>query len=805
MKRTAVLLASAAALVGSPAFAQAGQIVPTETPGATRPDQPAEADQGVGANAQAQAAAQDSGQLEDIVVTAQKREQRLRDVPVAVTALTADTLIARGINDVAAVTRAVPSLTVTQTDVATSNSINIRGIGTNAFSIGVEPAVAVVLDDVALLQQAQAFSGLSDIARIEVLRGPQGTLFGKGASAGVVNIASQAPSSKLEAGVATQLTTDQEFRLDGSISGPVTDWLGVRANFFVVDRDGYINNRAGGDRLGGEKSNGVRIRVDIDPTSRLNIALIASTSRNVTEPVRTFRYIQSANTRIFAVQPYFAGNLLAPGLVGIVPGTGNYETRVNVRPKSDSEQSLYIGRATLDLGFANLISVTGYQTWDLATREDTDLTDLASIAGNAGGVSQISDYNARQFSQELRLVSSGGGPFSYVGGLYYANGHTDRSFQRFAFGPGAQQWTGRAGTESYAAFGQATLNITGTTHVDGGIRFNRETIDVRFTDLRSSATAATCGTGCAGDSSDDQITYKAALRQDLNRSTMVYASYATGYKGQGYDVSSGFTPTRASTPIRPEHSKAYEVGLKGQFFDNHVQLNLAGFWTDYKDFQTQTAANVGGVLTFLLANAPRLRSRGIEGDVSIRPFRALRLDGGASYTDARIQEFSTATCYPGEPFVVGTVATTPGVCVGATTSTGVQNLAGARLANAPKFKYTVSGTYDVTLPSLPFDGFVQADWSYQSSVNFDIGGNPLTFQRGYGVLNGSIGLKADDGRGYQISLFANNLLDKHYATQITAASGSNTDAGVTNTGLATAQFLSRDSRRYFGIRARVRY
>ena len=807
MRLGSVLMTTVATLATfSPAFAQSGSIIPADQSATATPaGQPREADQGLAANAQAQAIADDQGGLGDIIVTAQKREQRLRDVPVAVTALTAETLIARGINDVVAVTRAVPSLTVTQTDSPISNSINIRGIGTSALSTGVEPAVAVILDDVALLQQAQAFSGLSDIARIEVLRGPQGTLFGKGASAGVVSITSQAASSKVEAAIATQVTSDGEFRLDGSVSGPVNSWLGVRANFFNIDRDGYIRNLAGGEKRGGDKSVGARIRLDLDPTSALNVALIASTSRNITTPSRTFRYIQSPAVRIFAVPPFFSGDLLSRGLVGITPSDENYSTRINQSPKNDSRQSLYIARATLDLGFANVISVSGYQDWRLKTLEDVDSTDLPTIANFVGGVSQASTFHARQFSQEVRLVSSGGGPFSYVAGLYYANGKTDRAFQRFAFGPGAQSWNSLAGTRSYAAFGQATFDVTPSTHIDGGVRFNREKINVRFTDVRASATAATCGLTCTGNSSDDQITYKIALRQDVTRDVMTYASFATGYKGQGYDVSSGFVPSRAANPVRPEHSKAYEVGLKSQFLDNKVQLNLAGFWTDYKDFQTQTAAVVGGVPTFNLANAPRLRSRGIEAELSMRPVRALRIDLGGSYTDAKIQEFATASCYPGQPYLVGTTATTTGVCVGPTPATGVQNLAGARLANAPKFKYTVSGTYDVDLPSLPFDGFVQADWSHQSAVNFDVSQNPLSVQRAYGVLNGSIGVKADDERSYQISLFVNNLLDKHYATAITPASGSTSDAGVGNTNIALLQFLPRDSRRYYGLRARLRY
>ncbi|WP_347304228.1 TonB-dependent receptor [Croceibacterium sp. TMG7-5b_MA50] len=783
-------------VVSTPAMAQVGTVLPAPPVPPSDLDTPAEADLGTQDNAQQ---ADDVG-LGEIVVTAQKREQRLRDVPVAVTALTAEALVNRGISDVASVTRAVPSLTLTQGQNPVNNSINIRGIGTSAFSTGVEPAVAVILDDVALLQQAQAFSGLADIARLEVLRGPQGTLFGKGASAGVVNIATQAPGSELTVSIGGQWS-QEDYRVETAMGGPVNDWLGVRANGFYVNRDGYLTNLSDNSKQGNEEAYGARLRADITPTDRLNVSLTASYSRNKNDITRTFRYV-APNLRIFAVQPFFPGNLVAPGIVGVTPGPENRNVRLNADSLSDSRQQMYTGRITLDLGFANLISVTGYQDWKLDVQEDVDMTDLPSIGNNPGGVTQPSQFHARQFSQELRLVSQTSGPLSYVLGLYYSDGDTDRAFRRFAFGPGAQFWDSRAGTESYAAFGQATFDVTPTTHIDGGIRFNREIIDVEFTDRRANATAASCGTTCTGRASDNQVTYKIALRQDVTDDVMAYASYATGYKGQGFDVTSGFNPARANNPVKPETSKAYEIGLKGQFFDNWVQMNLAGFWTDYDNFQTQVANFVGGVPTFNLANAPRLRSRGIEGDISVRPFRPLRIDASASYVDAKIREFGNAGCYPGQPFVVGSTPTEPGVCVGATPATGTQDLAGARLANSPKFKYTIAGTYTVELPALPFDGFLQADWTHQSSVNFDIGGNPRALQEGYGVLNGSVGIESDQ---FRLSFFVNNLLDKAYVTSIGAAAGSTTDAGVNNTNLGLIQFVPRDARRYVGVRARLNY
>jgi iron complex outermembrane receptor protein len=222
-----------------------------------------------GSNTSTPAAEADSAALGDIVVTAQRREQNLQDIPVAVTAITADQLEARGVANVTDVVRVSPSLTITENTNATGSSINLRGIGTFSFSIGIEPSVAIVVDDVALLQQAQAFSGLTDIARLEVLRGPQGTLFGKNAAAGVINIVTQGPTSTLTGSVGAVATTDDQYRVEGMISGPLADNVGFRLNAFYDDRDGYIRNLNTGNKLNGERSYGVRGRTGWSaPSSR---------------------------------------------------------------------------------------------------------------------------------------------------------------------------------------------------------------------------------------------------------------------------------------------------------------------------------------------------------------------------------------------------------------------------------------------------------------------------------------------------------------------------------------------------------
>ncbi len=790
MKVRFVLLASAAIGLATPALAQTGSLSPAApTPDGTTATPQAPAGLQQGSNTSAPAAEADSAALGDIVVTAQRREQNLQDIPVAVTAITADQLEARGVANVTDVVRVSPSLTITENTNATGSSINLRGIGTFSFSIGIEPSVAIVVDDVALLQQAQAFSGLTDIARLEVLRGPQGTLFGKNAAAGVINIVTQGPTSTLTGSVGAVATTDDQYRVEGMISGPLADNVGFRLNAFYDDRDGYIRNLNTGNKLNGERSYGVRGRLDLDPLSTLNVALTGSYSNTRSNGlVRTFQSF-NPGANIF-------GATVSDSVQGTDLGKDNYLIRLDTEPLNISKQAMFTGRATLDLGSANLISITAYQDWRFRFVEDFDQLGTPTLSNPAvatsprvpNGSVATASFHARNFTQELRLVSSGNRRLDYLFALFYANGDTDRDYAR---GPNtATTWRAAATTETFAAFTQLTYDITDTTHVDAGLRFNHEQITGSFLNTTVGAATpannSTCLTQCEGRSSDDEVTYKVALRQDLTNAIMLYGSYATGYKGQGFDISTGFTPARAANPVRPETSNAYEIGLKSRILDNRVQLNVTGFWTDFKDFQAQAQVTLAdGTIVPQLSNVGALRSRGFEAELSAKPTRLLRIDASAAYTDAKIRDFANAPCYTGQTVAQGCARIN---------NANVQDLSGDRLANAPKFKYNIAATQDVELPSLPFDAFLTAEFAHQSKVSFDLLGSPVSTQRAYGVVNGSIGIKGRDDADFRVALFVNNLFDENYATSVQYAGNSNAQSVV--------QLLPRNSRRYAGIRMR---
>ncbi|GGB22934.1 TonB-dependent receptor [Sphingomonas metalli] len=782
MRHHLTLLTGVAMLaIAHPALAQEGGVSASQTPpgsGAANPlAQPGDQQ---GSNS----STGDSGALEDIVVTAQKREQNLQDVPVAVTAITADTLVNRNVTTVTDLPRLAPSLTVTQGAVPTNNSINLRGIGTVAFSTAIEPSVAVIVDDVALLQQAQAFSGLSDIARIEVLRGPQGTLFGKNASAGALNIVSQGPAPTLTGAVTGLATTDEEYRVDAVLSGPLTDGIGFRINGFYGDREGFIRNLYDGRKLNNDRSYGVRGRLTLDPTPGLTIDLIGGHSVSESRgTARTFRNAP-ANAAVF-------GASLAQTLPGITPGRDNFNTAFNGPLFNKSRQTNGSARVTVDLGIANLIAITSYQDWRFRFIEDFDYI-VGPVLGLPNGITAQSGFHARQFAQELRVASKGRGPLSYVFGLYYSDGKTDRFFDRGPSGPVVAAWTSDNGTKTYAAFAQGTFDIGRATHFDAGIRANHEDISVNFLNRAIPAVRpannATCLTQCSGTGADSVVTGKLALRQDLGERVMAYVSYSTGYKGQGFDISTGFTPLRAARPVRPETSDAYELGLKSRFLDNRVQLNVAAFWTDYNDFQAQSGVLLpDNTIQLTLNNVGKVRTRGVEVELQARPVEAFRIDGGLSFTDAKVREFQNAQCYTGQTAAQGCLPVTG-------SATGFQDLSGKRLSNAPRWKFNLGGTYDILLPTAPFDGFVQADMNYQSRVNFDLLGNPLTVEDSYAIVNASVGIDQHDRGGVRIALFVNNIFDKHYASNLSIASG----------GSATllAQTFTRSARRYAGIRAR---
>ena len=702
-----------------------------------------------------------------IVVTAQKREQDILEVPVSVSAFSDATLEAANVSDFADITRVSPSLTINGAANNNESTIALRGIGTFSFSTSVEPSVSVVIDDVAVVQQGQAFSNLSDIARIEVLRGPQGTLFGKNASAGVVNIVTKGPSDVLSGYAEGVLTDDGEARVNATLSGPLSETVGFRLNGYYVDRDGYIDNLETGNSLNGEEGYGVRGKL-VAEVGAAEITLIADHSkRDVLGNGAT--YLQLPAGALFFGTAFDRS--------GVEIGAGANTVRFDRDPVADNKQTSLIGKVDLDLGFATLTSVSGYQDWKYQFGQDVDGTDLASVF-------QGGPYASKQFTQELRLTSPSADGFEYMFGLYFADAETDRAFTR---GPVARaNWDSTAKTKSYAAFTQLSYDLGPDTTISGGARVNHEKIGVRFEE-RNLAVPVTF----TGSDSDTAATGKLSLQHFLTPEVMFFASFATGYKGQAYDVSSGFNQRRADNPVSAETSMSYEAGLKGRVLDNRLSFALTGFWTDYDDFQAQSAVvtQTAGIVVEL-NNVGKLRTKGIEFEGSFEVADGFDVFGSAAYTDAKIREFEGAQCYTGQTAATGCV-------FNATLNRNVQDLSGSRLANSPEFKYTLGASYETPLGDSPISAFANINYNWQDDVTFDLFGNPLTQQDSYGIVNLSVGLKESENENWKVTAFVNNLFDETYSAGI--ADNRNFFGGS----VVLTQQLARNYSRYGGLRLKV--
>ncbi|HEY2660547.1 MAG TPA: TonB-dependent receptor [Caulobacteraceae bacterium] len=703
----------------------------------------------------------------EIVVTAQKRAERLQDVPQAVQAVTGAKLTSDGVREFADLSKVAPSLVVRPAEQPVNASVSVRGIGTFAFSIGVEPSVAVQVDDVPVAFQARAFADLSDIQRIEVLRGPQSTLYGKSASAGLINIVTPGPTKTLTGRVNVLATGDGEYNVGGVASGPITDDLGFRLSANYDDFGGNVKNLFNGDTTNGHQQGSLYGKLTWSPTNRFKATLGLNYINGDTTIGRPFVVVSpTANLRGNSAQPQ---SVWAPG---VLVGPDNIDIDNNYASGTDYHgfgQSL---KMTEDLGGATLMSITSHDDYALHDRLDQDESALASPDNR-----QIGTFRATQWTQEVRLVSSANQPLRYTLGAFYAGVHETRDFTRGPFYSLAN-WNASSNSDQEAVFGQFDWEFLPKTTATAGVRYQHEAIDYTFLDVLNG------GAFFHGGATDDAVTYRLALNHKITDDLMVYASYATGHKGPTYDLSTGFNNNRAlGGPVRPEESGSWELGARTQFFERRLTLNLTAFDALYRDFQAQGIETLAdGTVNYRLANVGRIHTRGIELESSGR-IGDLQLGASAAYLDAEISSFPLAQCYPLQTAAEG--------CTGSPTR---QNLAGATPPQAPKWKLTADFNYEHPLGFLPVNGVVQGVYSYQSTINFSLSQDPQTIQKSYGIFNLSAGVR-DPVRHYEIMAFVNNLFDQHYYVDMFNSSGSYANQ------IATQALLPRDFSRYAGVRA----
>lgn len=710
-------------------------------------------------------AAQQQGSLalEEVVVTATKRESSLQDVAVAVTALSADDIRNAQIISSEDLTFLVPSLNLQKGSNPRQTSFAIRGIGTQSFSSAVEPSVSTMIDGVVLGRSAQAFMQMLDVERVEVLRGPQGTLFGKNSTAGVVHIITQDPTDEPSGEISLTGISDDEYRGGLMVSGPVTDTLGYRLTASGSTVDDYTKNYFDGDRLNGSDEWSVRGKLRWLPADTLELKWSSDYSDRdcdcTASPIRSLEPFGGNEEEVDEILA-----LIAP----VKPGDDNKDVNMNKLPFSESESWGSSLEANWDVGEFTLTSISAYREYEVNGFDDVDSQPIDAL-----GFDQFGGTQTEQFTQELRLLSPSDGVISYVAGLFYFDQNIKRNFRRqfeiVQGSPGSAFADFSVDTTNWAAFGEATWNISDTWRLIVGARYTEDELEFDFDRTLDGFGLGLPDPvdGAQGDTDEDDLSGKVAVQWDYNDTGMAYLSYTQGYKGPAFDITFGTDPVDIE-PVEPETSDAWELGLKADFLDRRLRLNAALFYAQYQEFQAQAFVDPDGLPdcpqdnpgcdpddepgNFLLINAGEVSTQGIEVDFLAQVTENLRLSGGAAWIDAKIDDYPGGPCSSGQEF--------RGECP----ASGLQDLSDGDLPFSPDWKVNLSASYTFYRDS-GFDveliGFMRA----QDDVQYSITQDDNTIQDSYAVFDASVVLSDHDER-WRATAFVKNIADEFYASSI---------------------------------------
>ena len=699
---------------------------------------------------------EESVSLQAVTVTATRRAESLQKVPVAVSVVDGEQLERDNRNGVASIVQQEPSLNFRTGASNKDTSLFIRGVGTISTSPGVEPTVATVIDGVVYGRPGQATLDLLDLERIEVLRGPQGTLFGKNASAGVLNIVTKAPTEETHGYIDQSYYSGNESRTRFGIGGSlIPDTLKGSLTTLFGSYDGNVDNRANGHEVNGYNRKGVRGKLEFTPNDDLTLTLAAD-------------YMQSHDDApngvvSKALTPAFAGALAPVSASGHSRDiASDYRSHVEDINKGLSAQLDW------NLGDYTLTSITAWRGWDNTQWQDGDR--LATITSAFPGTEDKGDLSYDQYSQEVRLASPKGEFVEYVGGLFYMHGKDDETYRRTLVTPtGSQRGVADYTTtsDSYSAFGETTLNFTSRLRGIAGLRWTHDDLEYDHRRVSTSATTVSGiqpGTRSSGSVDEDGWSGRLGVQYDLSDDVMAYVTYSRGYKGPAYNVFFNMQP-RDTDALKPETSNTWEAGIKASAWDNRLTSNVAVFHSEYDNYQANFFDTVANQVVTRLINAGSVSTEGVELDYALQATQNLKLSGALAYTRARIDQFSCPA--------------------GAAASCNVD---GKTLPYSPDWKSYVRADYSIPLAN-GLDVELGTDYSWQSEVQYDISQNPDTKQGAYGIWNASIAL-ADYTNGWRVALLGKNLADKSYSPMLASGSG------------YIYRAVPRDDERYFGVQLR---
>ena len=762
--------------------------------------------------------------IEEILVTAQKREQSLQEVPISLAVVTGEELEARQIAHTRGLFDISPSLTFTDAFSSTAISIGMRGVSSLSIEGGLQPSVTMLVDDVPLARNGEFTADLVDIDRIEILRGPQGTLIGKNATAGAISIVTKRPADEFEVDVSVTITEDNEQLYKGAIGGPLTDSVRYRVNGFYRDLDDFLDNindaGVGPNKIGGIESWGTRGQLEIDFTENLNLLLAAD-----------YREFDGRTANHNVIIPRTGDTARHISELGYVPGNGVDVFNIDTEPRVEDIGWGVSADLTWQLNDRfTLRSISAYREYENDSEVDVDTTPFGTTAGvvlQSFGLFGELPKPALQmdyFTTELRLQADFDRASVTAGFFYndvsedsFANG-TMFAIPAFGIVNAATPFDGLSENTSWAVFVDTTIDLTEDLQIFGGLRYTDEEIDydlwnspggviapITFAPDGSLDRGATLADVVAiyeallaarttivdGSVPEDKVTGRVGLRYELAENVSAYASYSTGFKGAGVSLAFTAVADPASATVLSESAKAYELGLKGIFLDGALHLNLAVFAQEVNDLQA--AQLIPGTITQELRNAGTLESAGVELDFLTVLSEGLTISGGLAYIDAELKDLGVA-CYPGQTYSTGCVTGPDTASVDTSSPTGFlqsgQDPDGAPPPATPELKFNLAANYNWVLADLPFDAFVNVGFTWSDSFGTRLGDDPLIEVESYHALDVTLGLTDDEGR-WRAEIFGKNITDQfRYSNKFQV----NSLIGRAN------GYITRDAYAYYGLR-----
>lgn len=662
----------------------------------------------------------------EILVTATRREQALQDVPIAVTALGGETLDNARIRQTSDLVMQVPNLTISSQVAAFV--VFLRGVGNTATNPGQEGAVATYVDGVYQPSPYGALLSLSNIARVEVIKGPQGTLFGRNATGGLINVVTKDPSQEFSGNALISYGNFNTMKATGYITGKLAENVSADIAGYYYNQDkGFGTNVGTGNRLKGTMNLDIRGKVLIEPTDTTKIRIAASYARNT-----------SSTGNALAILPPSTG-LGGSALPNFYTSNNFYNINADTDPSSTSTNKQFSLKIDQDAGPFDIVSITSYTNQKSYEIEDADTTTTPIL-------NFIGSQDTNVFTQELQLQSKKGSALTWILGAFYFNSDAKGSptgvgLRGFAFGCADCGLNSRthATTKSFAGFGEATYEILPKLNVTVGGRYTTDKKAIGgFTDLVGAGGVITGTFPIApAEKTFNKFTYRGIVDYHFAEDVMGYASYSRGFKSGGYDTS---IPNGIA--FAPEVLDAIEAGVKIQALNRRLTLNMAAFHYDYKNLQQPVL--IPGTTTQITINAANAKVNGFEADAGLKITENFRVSGGIGYLDSEYKDFDNAPCTALNP-VTGAV-------------TGFScSPSGNQLVQTSKWSWNVGGV--LTLPTKAGNFTATASYAYKGTFFYDFT-NRLP-QKGYGLLNGSLGWSTED-EGFGVNIYAENLTNQKY-------------------------------------------